>query len=69
MGNRCTNNPNWRHTDMLILEILVAWFVVSVPAALLCGAALYRTSSEALTNTVPWEPAMRSGRQPVHSAA
>jgi hypothetical protein len=54
---------------MLILEILVAWFVVSVPAALLCGAALYRTSSEALTNTVPWEPAMRSGRQPVHSAA
>jgi hypothetical protein len=54
---------------MLILEIMAAWFVVSVPSALLCGAALYRTSSEALTNSVPWEPTMRGGRRPVHSAA
>ena len=54
---------------MLIFEILAAWFVVSVPAALCCGAALYRTSSEALTNSEPWEPAMRAGRRPVQPAA
>jgi hypothetical protein len=51
---------------MLIVEILLAWFVVSVPAALLCGAALYRNNSEFLTDSVPSQrPPLRTGARSV----
>jgi len=49
---------------MLILMILAAWFVISIPAALVCGAALHRTSAPALANSARWEPALRRGHQP-----
>ena len=47
---------------MLILEIVVAWCILSVPAALLVGAALYRSGNAMTRRREPsWEPTGRVG--------
>ena len=49
---------------MLIMMILAAWFVISIPAALFCGAALHRTSAPALATSSTWELGARRSAQP-----
>lgn len=52
---------------MLILEIVVAWCILSVPAALLVGAVLYRSSKATMVRAraQSWEPTVPVGSVPV----
>jgi hypothetical protein len=52
---------------MLILEIVVAWCILSVPAALLIGAVLYRSGKADVMRPreASWEPTVRAHSLPV----